>query len=208
MKDLSIEQKAKRYDKAVEIAEKYHNGTLKDVMETIFPALKESEDERIRKALIEIVHDTPDNDMIIDYNVYRDEALAWLEKVGEYLKFCETIQIGDDVTRNEGGVLVNMSQLDRIAKPRKKNSEQNLANKYGKVEPKFKVGDMVVSTRNPHLTYKILQVGLPNELGTLDYEVEIFTDGKAGIKVGNTFEEHNIHLISCDKMEAWGIVRL
>ncbi len=44
------------------------------------PELKESEDERIRKALIEIVQDTPENDMIIDYNVYRDETLAWLEK--------------------------------------------------------------------------------------------------------------------------------
>ena len=71
-------------------------------------------------------------------------------------------------------------------------------------EPKFKVGDMVVSTKNPSLTYKVLKVGLTNELGKLDYEVEIFTDGKAGIKVGNTFEEHNIHLVSCEKMDEWG----
>lgn len=71
-------------------------------------------------------------------------------------------------------------------------------------EPKFKVGDMVVSTANPSLTYKVLQVGLPNELGKLDYEVEIFTDGKAGTKVANTFNEHNIHLISCEKMDEWG----
>lgn len=71
-------------------------------------------------------------------------------------------------------------------------------------EPKFKVGDMVISTKNPLLTYKVLQVGLPNELGELDYQVEIFCNGKPGIKVGNTFKEHNIHLISCKKMDEWG----
>ena len=71
-------------------------------------------------------------------------------------------------------------------------------------EPKFKVGNVIVSTKNPHLTYKVLQVGLPNELGKLDYEVEIFENGKAGIKVGDKFKEHNIHLISCEKMDEWG----
>lgn len=71
-------------------------------------------------------------------------------------------------------------------------------------EPKFKVGDMVVSTNNQSLTYKVLQVGLPNDLGNLDYEVEIFANGKSGIKAGNTFKEHNIHRICCDKMDEWG----
>ena len=71
-------------------------------------------------------------------------------------------------------------------------------------EPKFKVGDMVISTNNPSLTYKVLQVGLQNELDKLDYEVEIFNNGKPGIKVGNTFKEHNIHLICCDRMDEWG----
>ena len=62
-------------------------------------------------------------------------------------------------------------------------------------EPKFKIGDMVISTKNPHLTYKVLEVGLLNELGKLDYKVEILTDGKS---------TNNIHLISCDKMDEWG----
>ena len=71
---------------------------------------------------------------------------------------------------------------------------------------KFKEGDTVVSSRNPHLTYKVLKAGIPNEIGTLDYRVEIFKDGKAGIKVGNTFNEHNIHCIECDKMDEWGVL--
>lgn len=66
--------------------------------------------------------------------------------------------------------------------------------------PKFQVGDKVISTRNYHLTYKILEVGNVNELGNLEYKVEIFADGKAGINK----EPHNIHFIECRKMDEWG----
>lgn len=37
-------------------------------------------------------------------------------KQGEHAKFCDSIQVGDKVTRNEDGVLVNLSQLNRVAK--------------------------------------------------------------------------------------------
>ena len=43
----------------------------------------ESEDERIRKALIEMVHDTTGDELWVDYNVHKEEALDWLEKQGE-----------------------------------------------------------------------------------------------------------------------------
>lgn len=64
-------------------------------------------------------------------------------------------------------------------------------------QPKFNVGDLVVSKKNPHLTYRILATNIPNELGKTDYKVEILTDG-------NPDEPHNIHLISSDKIEDWG----
>lgn len=67
-------------------------------------------------------------------------------------------------------------------------------------QPKFKVGDLIVSKYNPHLTYKILSTNIPNELGKTDYKVEIFTDGKPGL-LG---KPHNIRLISSDKIEDWG----
>lgn len=67
-------------------------------------------------------------------------------------------------------------------------------------QPKFNIGDLVVSRINPHLTYKILATNIPNELGKTDYRVEIFTDGKPGL----LDEPHNIHLISSDKIEDWG----
>lgn len=67
-------------------------------------------------------------------------------------------------------------------------------------QPKFNVGDLVVSKKNPHLTYRILATNIPNELGKTDYKVEIFTEGKPGL----LSEPHNIHLISSDKIEDWG----
>lgn len=55
MKELQIEDKAKRYDvalKAAVVAHKDEDKHLKATLERIFPELKESEDERIRKELI------------------------------------------------------------------------------------------------------------------------------------------------------------
>ena len=82
MKELSIEEKARAYDEALKVAEKYHNGTLKDVMETIFPELKESEDERIRKAIIE--HFEGSHSSMYPYKGFiKEQILAWLERQGE-----------------------------------------------------------------------------------------------------------------------------
>ena len=59
MKELSIEEKAKRYDEAIEVARKIKDnepinvpdGTLIPV--AIFPELKESEDEKMKRIAIE-----------------------------------------------------------------------------------------------------------------------------------------------------------
>lgn len=67
--------------------------------------------------------------------------------------------------------------------------------------PKFRVGDKVLSTNNPRLTYDILEVGLINELGKPDYRVEIFVDGEP--RIPELKKEHNIHLIDCQKMDSW-----
>jgi len=79
MKELSIEQKAKAYDEALERAkdfiEKQNPPAFdKDLIVTIFSELQESEDERIRKELIKFVKvNIPDEERYI----------AWLEKQGE-----------------------------------------------------------------------------------------------------------------------------
>ena len=115
MKELSIEEKAKAYDDAIEIARaKYamkDQPTHQDLVD-IFPELAELKNERIRKHLIgvvELYYGKTDEQG-------KKDCLAWLEKQAEHANFRSKIQIGDNVTRNKDGVLVNLSQLNRVAK--------------------------------------------------------------------------------------------
>ena len=117
MKELTIEQKAAAYERAIEAAKKYHNGTLKDVMETIFPELKES-DERIREEIISYIKSSG--------AVTNQEWIAWLEKQGKNKSI-------DDLTAQEA--------MDIAVAKCFEQGEQKPADK---VEPKFKVGDWVV----------------------------------------------------------------
>ena len=79
MKELSIEEKAKAYDKVREkIAVRF--GT--NVAEEIFSEFEESEDERIRKGLINYFNHHK-NGINIFYGIKGDDILAWLEKQGK-----------------------------------------------------------------------------------------------------------------------------
>lgn len=81
MKEMTIEQKAKAYDEALKVAHRlYEQGTITESLSYIFPELKESEEGKVRKALIEMVHDTTGDSLWVDYNIHKEEALAWLEK--------------------------------------------------------------------------------------------------------------------------------
>ena len=85
MKELSTEEKAKRYDKAINIAnskirhDRDHILNEDDIIE-IFPELKESKDESIKRALLEMINDTKGDDLWINYNVHKEDVAAWLEK--------------------------------------------------------------------------------------------------------------------------------
>lgn len=90
MKGLTIEQKAKAYDEAIKRVENINTGKCKTtfmftvgLFEYIFPELAESEDEKVRKALLEMIHDTTGDSLWIDYNVHKEDAIAWLEKRGQ-----------------------------------------------------------------------------------------------------------------------------
>lgn len=94
MKELTIEEKAKRYDEAIETARKLNNGegvpappnwTAYEVM---FPELKESEDDRIRKALIDIVNARCE----LYKGITKEMFLVWLEKQGEPAELSEEEQ--------------------------------------------------------------------------------------------------------------------
>ena len=82
MKELTIEQKAKAYDKALERAKEWSetkNGYYmpKELCEELFPELKES-DERIRNDII--LYIGARNDISLDTH---NKWLSWLEKQGE-----------------------------------------------------------------------------------------------------------------------------
>ena len=168
---MTQEEKAKRYDSMFErLKEMYNNNktnvAARLICERYFPELKESEGERIRKKLVQFFKEKDEEDF--EEWVPKAKVLAWLEKQGEHANFINKIQIGDKVTRNEDGVLVNLSQLKRIAKPAEEYNITGIGSKHAegnlgemiknlkplneilgqkpadKVEPKFREGDWVV----------------------------------------------------------------
>ena len=83
---MTQEEKAKRYDEALEKAKEYHKFSVSipedmAMLESIFPELKESEDEKIKQELIEyhkaqaFLDGKPNNKHV--------KFVAWLEKQGE-----------------------------------------------------------------------------------------------------------------------------
>lgn len=84
----TIEEKAKRYDEAIKrakamikVAEKQEE--VYDATITIFPELKESEDERIIKAIKSAVHQLTDIYLQEKYGLKQSDCIVWLEKQGE-----------------------------------------------------------------------------------------------------------------------------
>lgn len=98
MKDLSVEEKAKRYDEAIGKAEIWYNAPNVDkiptfanrIIEDIFPELYEPEDEQIRKededvrkwliSQLEIKSDV-NNSRELELMILK--SIAWLEKQGK-----------------------------------------------------------------------------------------------------------------------------
>lgn len=118
----TIEEKAKAYDEAIKVAENIHrfSSDLAEIkrIEQIFPELKESEDERIRKEILDCFRAMKQQGCFPSkHKEQYDSWIAWLEKQGKHANFLSKIQVGDKVTRNEDGELVNLSQLNRVAKP-------------------------------------------------------------------------------------------
>ena len=160
MKPLTIEEKAQRYNKVLECARKELQtcgSSDCDIAKQIFrffPELAESEDERIRKEILNFVrgwlecHDKP--------NAERDERyeswITWLEKQGEesnnvYDKELSEIlgcvihrYINDPnipYTERENVSMKIIPYVERLEKQSKKKLAE-------KVEPNFHEGDWVV----------------------------------------------------------------
>jgi len=142
MEELSVEQKAKAYDESIirnEIiaflkeGKPYHcpNSVKRQEWAAWVEKHTDKPNNIYDKELSEIlgcVIRRYINDPNISYTEREKvskEIIPYvesLEKQGEHSNFLNKIQIGDKVTRNKDGVLVNLSQLNRLAKPT--NEEQ------------------------------------------------------------------------------------
>lgn len=185
MKELSIEQKAKAYDEALKRAKEWYDNPNsssigKGYIYAIFPELKESEDEKIRKRISQALHgDVLDFDEII-------QADAWLEKQGEQtnlpkftfddvlaLQCCmETVK----KVQEDKDLYEKLNDLhDRVhdAYHLEKQGEQ----KPIKV-PKFKAGDFIQFNGMGHTRYTIKEVcGLSHYINTCDKRMDMsYTD--------------------------------
>ena len=98
MKELSIEEKARRYDGAIKRLEDIETGKCQKtfmftegLFDYIFPELAESEDERIRKMLIEFFSKGAEYNSSTN-GISDKDIVAWLEKVEPKFKVGDTVK--------------------------------------------------------------------------------------------------------------------
>ena len=157
MKELSIEQKAQRYDEAIERARYWEkNPTVwssDDICQKLFPELKESEeskDERIRKLLLESFKSL--SNACTKNNCYRDDitykdVIAWLEKQGK-----------NDMGISEATKQELEDNLNKALEKETPDSWNKFLDEQG--ELKFKVGDIIKPKDGGHEPWQIMQVDM------------------------------------------------
>ena len=117
-----------------------------DVAEKYFPELKESEDEKIRKRLIELVKQSSD----LLYPPNQKSMLAWLEKQGEKEKF---------IKKELGCIRGYREEAIRRLHELEKQGEQKL------VTPKFRINDIIKYNQNQ---WTIVGIDMNNHCYDLD----------------------------------------
>ena len=88
---MTQEEKAKAYDEALEKANALYKTAepmsgCNVILETLFPELKESEDEKMRKTLIAYLKKFSETDSLEPAEINLKKYIAWLEKQGEERK--------------------------------------------------------------------------------------------------------------------------
>ena len=187
MKKLSIEEKAKAYDEAIKYAYYLINERCKEGtdgsfhradLQKMFPELCESDDERIRKGLIQYF-----NDFNLDTFAGLDpkKILAWLEKQGKPVEINPTefdlrlnrllVQF-ESLTKEELAsslsFYLNVVKNGWPYKIEKKQGEK--VDNANKVEPKFKVGDWITDGK-ALLCITKFEIDYGYELKAIDGEV-------------------------------------
>lgn len=152
-----------KYNKALERAQKMQENSngmiLKKWLWGVFPEVKESEDERIRKEIIRILKGKTGYTSKED----TDKYVAWLEKQGEQKYLIAEIKNRKALLGAEKEKAVSstdklsfgarIAMLDELLAWVKKQGEEKPTDE---VEPKFKVGDWVIQENIG--TYKVIEV--------------------------------------------------
>ena len=212
---MTTEEKARAYDEALEKARKHYNSKYHPSegpsgvylnnadLEEIFPVLKESEDERIRKELVAVLEDLilPDDQ--------RRRFLAYLERQKEQPTNEQKSSDWSDKIRKELWEYFHKLQCDRDFSPSfpiniddviewLENRDQKVHVKTIVRIPKFKIGDII--QRVPHEKWdRTKRVCFIDENGYgIDYSH--LGDTVSGGYIGFSFED-NYELVKEDKTD-------
>ena len=142
----------------------YSNEGIQNWVNENFPELKESEDERIRKTLIEYFRIGANNDETT-CNIEDKKILAWLEKQGEPFddniitrddEVLQAISIGlTDAKKDLGWSDFGGLPIEEIQEWIEKQGEQKPADK---VKPKYKIGDWIIFDENHNGVYQVEKI--------------------------------------------------
>ena len=120
-------------------------------LEKAFPELKESEDEMVRKAIVKIISDIDGGFPFEKHGIIKKNALAWLENQGKSVRveaamkeLEEKSQLFTEAHKGESSdeILAEMRGEQKPFDYQNANIQQK--DFAPKIEPKFKVGDLVV----------------------------------------------------------------
>lgn len=214
--EKELEQKAQRYDEAIRKAKitldccDSASITTKNTVYGIFPELKESEDERIRKELYDFIYITTfrpkelkKKERFLDWLERQSASInvdSILEKVGVKPAYLDgnawCILYGNNIQDGVCGFGCTKEEalIEFLKDLLKEQGEQKPTDR---VESKFKVGDTITSSRNNVLKYLIKEVGIENELGELDYVVEDVSDSEF---------RGSIRHLSIKKVDEWAVL--
>jgi hypothetical protein len=190
MKELSIEEKQKTYDEAIRKLRgmmpnwerlSYNGKTFLQDLIHIFPELKESEDERIRKEIISFLQ-LPHPQFVGERK--QEKWIAWLENQEEQ-KPTDKIQLGKKY-KCIASPRYSTFMVGQIYKPEDKFLcslmnfcydcfeliEGGEKKSVDKIEPKFKVGDWIVYREG---IWKIGNIALENYYELLKTNNEVTT---------------------------------
>lgn len=166
---MTQKEKAEAYDKALERMKSWAKGEhpecfteAQKAAEFIFPELRESEDEKIRKWIIDDIKYNMDNEPLnsSEYKKQGEKAIAWLEKQSKQnspqTNERAWLYLVDDVLTWKDGIgqYLDDPRVQELAKRLCGEYAQKLYNPSvfsnqepaDKVKPKFKVGDWVVTS--------------------------------------------------------------